>query len=147
MVAVGNWVAFSMQELQVMGNRAKKVSKPWPRVICTSSLGPFGCLTMQCILDLFTPHLASKPTTMGGGRGRVRTRDHGSICRPGPWKEIHIVFWSANRRSEDSDFDYVHSWWEDRLITVPVSEGSEYQSLGRQDTRRGSRQDLTCGSE
>lgn len=39
---------------------------------------------MQHILDLFTPHLASKATTTGGGRGRVKDGDHGFICRLRP---------------------------------------------------------------
>lgn len=83
--AVGGWVAFSVWGLASLGEtEQEKASKPWPEVICTSritSLGPLGCHTMQGILDLFTPHLPSKATTTGGGRGRVKDEDHGSICR------------------------------------------------------------------
>lgn len=40
---------------------------------------------MPPILDLFTPHLASKTTAAGGCRGRgarggVKDGDHGSVC-------------------------------------------------------------------
>lgn len=76
--AVGGWVAFSAQWSASLGEiEQEKASKPWPEVICTSrvtSLGPLGCYTMQRILDLFTPHLASKATTTGGGRGEGQRR-------------------------------------------------------------------------
>lgn len=85
MATVGGWGAFSVRGTASLGEiEQEKASKPWPEVICTSrvtSLGPSGCHTMRRILDLFTPHLASKATTTGGGRGRVKDGDHGSICR------------------------------------------------------------------
>lgn len=148
---VGGWAAFSpwgtpsLRELE-----QEKASKPWPEVICTSrvtSLGPLGCRTMQRILDLFTPHLASKATTTGGGgRGIVKDGDHGSFYRLRARRESSASLLNTDARSADSDLDSICSWWEDRLITVLGSEVDERLSQGRQDTRRGCRQDLTCGS-
>ncbi len=150
MAAVGGWVAFSVWGTVSLGEiEQEKASKPWPEVICTSrvtSLGPLGCHTKQRILDLFTPHLASKATTTGGGRGRVKDGDHGSICRLRARRESSASLLNADARSADSDLDNIRSWWEDRLITVLGSEGDERPSQGRQDTRWGCRQDLTCGS-
>lgn len=83
---------------------------------------------MQCILDLFTPHLASKATTTGGGRGRVKDGDHGSICRLRARTESSASLLSADARSADSDLDSICSRWEDRLITVSGSEGDERPS-------------------
>lgn len=150
MAAVGGWVAFSAWGTASLGQiEQKKASKPWPEVICTSrvtSLGPMGFHTMQRILDLFTPHLASKATTTGGGRGRVKDWDHGSICRLRARRESSASLLNAGTRSADSILNSICSRWEDRLITVLGSEGDERLSQGRQDTRRGWRQDLTCGS-
>lgn len=95
MAAVGGWVVFSeWGSMRLQEIEQEKASKPWPRVICTSkvtSLGLLGCRTMQRILDLFTPHLASKATTTGGGRGRVKDWDHGSICRLGTRRESSLL--------------------------------------------------------
>lgn len=146
MVAVGGWVAFPVWGTATLWEiEQEKASKPWPEVICTSrvtSPGPLGCHTMQCILDLFTPHLASKATTTGGGRGRVNDGDHGSICWAKARRENRVSLLSTVTRSADSDLDSVFSRWEDRLITVLGSEEDECLSAGRQGTRRGCRQDL-----
>lgn len=150
MAVVGGWVAFSLWGSVSLGEvEQEKASKPWPRVICTSgvtSLGPLGCHTMQHILDLFTPHLASKAPTMGGGRGRVKDGDHGSICRLRARKERSASLLNTDARSADSDLDSVCFRWEDGLITVLGSEVDERLSQGRQDTRRGCRRDFACGS-
>lgn len=150
MAVVGGCVAFSEWGTASPGEvEQEKASKPWPEVICTSrvtSLGPLGCHTMQRILDLFTPHLASKATTTGGGRGRVKDGDHGSICRLRPLRESSASLLNADARSADPRLDSVRCWWEDGLIAVLGSEGDERPSQGRQDTRRGCRQDSTCGS-
>lgn len=148
MAAVGGWVAFSeWGSMRLQEIEQEKASKPWPRVICTSrvtSLGPLGCHTMQRILDLFTPHLASKATTTGGGRGRVKDWDHGSICRLGTQRESSLL--NAGTRSADSRLDSVCSRWEDRLITAPGSEVDVCFSQGRWDTCRDRRRDTTCRS-
>ncbi len=150
MAAVGGWVAFSVCGTVSLGEiEQEKASKPWPKVICTSrvtSLGPLGCYTMRRILDLFTPHLASKATTMGGGRGRVKDGDHGSICRRRARRESSASLLNTDVRSADSALDSVCFWREDRLITVLGSGVDERPSQRRQDTRRGCWQDLTWGS-
>lgn len=150
MAAVGGWLAFPTWGTASLGEiEQEKASKPWPEVICTSrvtSLGPSGCHTMKRILDLFTPHLASKTTTTGGGRGRVKDGDHGSICRLRARRQSSASLLSTDARSADSDLHSICSRWEDRLITVLGSEWDECPSQSRQDTRSGCRQDLTCGS-
>lgn len=150
MAAVGGWVAFSEWGSMSLGEiEQEKASKPWPRVICTSgvtSLEPLGCHTMQRILDLFTPHLASKATTTGGGRGRVKDWDHGSICRLGRRRESSASLLNRGTRSADSCLDSMCSWWEDRLITALGSEEDVCLSQGRWDTRRDRKHDVTCTS-
>lgn len=128
----------------------EKASKLWPRVICTSrvtSLGPLGCGTMQRILDLFTPHLASKAPTTGGGRGRVKDGDHGSICRLWTRRESSASLLNTGTRSADSRLDSICSWWEDRLKAALGSEVAVCLSHGRWYTRREHRQDATCRSQ
>lgn len=114
MAAVGGWVAFPEWGSVSLGEiEQEKASKPWPRVICTSrvtSLGPLGCHTMQRILDLFTPHLASKATAMGGGRGRVKDWDHGSICRRWTRRESSASLLNTSARSADSRLGPTGSW-------------------------------------
>lgn len=151
MAAVGGWVAFSEWGSMSLGEiEQEKASKPWPRVICTSrvtSLGPLGCHTMQRILDLFTPHLASKATTTGGGRGRVKDWDHGSICRRWTRRESSASLLNTGTRSADSRLDSICSWWEDRLVTALGSEVDVCLSQSRWDTCRDHGQDTTCRSQ
>lgn len=101
--AVGVWVAFSeWGTLNLWEIEQEKASTLWPQVICTSrvtSVGPLGCHTMQGILDLFTPHLASKATTTGGGRRRVKYWNHGTSCRLEPWRENSASFLNSGTRS------------------------------------------------
>lgn len=68
--------------------------------------------------------------------------------RRGSWLHLQIEgtqgeLLNADARSADSNPDSMCSRWEDGLITVLGSEGDEADA---RDTRRGCRQDLTCGS-
>lgn len=119
--AVGGWVAFSeWGTLNLWEIEQEKASTLWPQVICTSrvtSVGPLGCHTIQGILDLFTPHLASKATTMGGGRRRVKYWNRGTSCRLEPWRESSASFFlKTGARSAYSHLDFVCCWLGDRLI-------------------------------
>ncbi|KAK1885215.1 Dipeptidyl peptidase 8, partial [Dissostichus eleginoides] len=44
-------------------------------------IGTLGVPYNEAYIGFVSPHLASKTTTTGGGRGRVKDGDHGSICR------------------------------------------------------------------